>query len=261
MVFLVYCAETASSNIATAFGEMLHLHEGDDFHGMKHFEDGDTHMIEVSGNLFEADLLDGMVKDDIIFLSRHSSNKGIPAFTVHPEGNWSDEALLGGRPKELSVACPLRMVGLLCSINKLNNTSLQVTYEATHHGPFLNCPSLFVELGGDRDTVANRSYAELLAKSIEKSLYDRAEYGKVVVGIGGVHYPEKFTRCTLEGKYAFAHIMPKHHAHRVDMLKKAFERSDAEPELAVLEWKGIKAADRETILRELNTLGVDYAKV
>ena len=45
------------------------------------------------------------------------------------------------------------------------------------------------------------------------------------------------------------------------MLKSAFERSDERAEIAVIEWKSIKANERERIVRELDTLGIDYAKV
>ena len=55
--------------------------------------------------------------------------------------------------------------------------------------------------------------------------------------------------------------MPRHHTGCIDMLGKAFERSEPKSEIAVLEWKRIKAAERETIIRELNALGIDYAKV
>ena len=110
-----------------------------------------------------AEFLEGVVDDSIVFLSRHRSSMGVPAFTVHPEGNWSDEALFGGRPKELSMAFPYGMSAMLRSIKALNKEGIAVTYEATHHGPFLSRPSLFVELGGNEQTICNEEYARLLA--------------------------------------------------------------------------------------------------
>lgn len=45
------------------------------------------------------------------------------------------------------------------------------------------------------------------------------------------------------------------------MLQKAIEKSDRTAELAVIEWKGIKAADRDMIIKRLGELGLDYERV
>jgi D-aminoacyl-tRNA deacylase len=228
---------------------------------MECFSDGKIRMIKVKGRLIDADFLDEITKDLMIFLSRHTSGKEIPAFTVHAEGNWSNDNSLGGKPKELSVSSPSSMINVLSSINKLNKTQVGVTYEATHHGPFLNNPSFFVELGGNVSVVENKKYAEFIASAVAKILDENAPYNKIAVGLGGMHYPSKFTKLALDGKYTFSHIMSKYNIGCIDMLKKAFERSDKRAEVAVIEWKSIKAIEREVIVRELNLLGIDYAKV
>jgi len=261
MVYFVYSAETASSNIATELKVLLQLEKSEDFNGLQHFSNDKIHMIGIEGRVIDADFLDKILDSTVIFLSRHSSNKGISAFTVHAEGNWSNDATLGGKPKELSVSSPSNMLNFLSAIKNMNTTDIGVTYEATHHGPLLNHPSFFVELGGNEDVIASKEHALFIAKATVKALDTDAAYDKIAVGIGGMHYPEKFTRLALEGKYAFAHIMSKYHVDCVDMIGNAFERSDRKPEIALIEWKSIKAIDRENILRELNVLGIDYAKV
>jgi D-aminoacyl-tRNA deacylase len=261
MVYFICSSETASSNIASALREMIDLKQSEDFNGLTHHSSGNLHLVEIKDRLITADFLDEIINDTIIFLSRHSSAKEIPAFTVHAEGNWSDEASLGGKPKQLSVSSPSKMLDVLSAINSLNKTDIHVTYEATHHGPFLNNPSFFVELGGNADTINNKDYAAFIASAVARSLDTQAHYDKIAVGIGGMHYPEKFTKLALEGKYAFSHIMSKYNISQVDMLSQAFSRSDRKAEIAVIEWKSIKAIEREIIVRELNLLGLDCAKV
>lgn len=261
MVYFVYSNDVTSSNIARSLISVLALPETEDFHGFQSFGSGGIRMIKIDGRLIDADFLDKLLDDTVIFLSRHSSSKGISSFTVHAEGNWSSENRLGGRPKSLSVSSPENMIKLLCSIKGVEKDGMEVTYEATHHGPYLNVPSLFVELGGNEDVMNSESLAEVLANAVAASIDKEPEYDKIVVGIGGMHYSGKFTRLALEGKYAFAHIMPKYHATCTDMLKSAFERSDITAEIAVIEWKSIKAVEREMIVRELDRLGIDYAKV
>lgn len=260
-MYFVYSNETASSNIASSLKRLLHLEEIEGIGGLRQFGRKGIRMVEVEGRLVNAESVDGIVDELAIFLSRHSSAAGKPSFTVHATGNWSDDASLGGKPRSLSVASPINMLKLLKSISVTNNTDIPVTYEATHHGPLLNRPSLFVELGGNEDVINSTELAGLLAKAVADSLDKEAVYDKIAVGIGGMHYPQKFTRLALEGKYAFSHIMSKHYASKVDMLSEAFARSDARAELAVMEWKGIKGEDREIIVRELDKLGIDYAKV
>jgi D-aminoacyl-tRNA deacylase len=261
MIYFAYSAETASLNIAQALRGFLGLEEREDFHGLKCFGGNGILMLEVGGRLINADFLDAFVDAPLIFLSRHSSSMGIPAFTVHAEGNWSSEASLGGRPKMLSVSSPVGMLKALRTIKAINNTDLDVTYEATHHGPLINSPSFFVELGGNEDVINNAEHAKLLADAVARSIDADAGYGKIAVGFGGMHYPRKFTALALDGKYAFSHIMSKHHIGNTDMIEHAFARSDIPAEIAVIEWKGIKSAEREVIIRELARLGIDYAKV
>lgn len=261
MVYFIYSDETASSNIAASLRELLSLKEVERNENFHKFYANGIHMIGIKGKLINAEFIDNIVDGTIIFLSRHSSSKGIPAFTVHSEGNWSKDVSLGGLPKKLSVSSPYSMFKILNSINSVNSTDIEVTYEATHHGPFTNNPSFFVELGGNEDTINSKFHAELLSKAIASSLEKEFAYDKIAVGFGGMHYAMKFTKLAINGNYAFSHIMPKYQITNLDMIKSAFEQSDLKPEIGVIEWKGIKAVDRESIIRELSVLGIDYAKV
>jgi D-aminoacyl-tRNA deacylase len=261
VIYLVYCDETASSNIADAVRNILNLDLDEPFSGLECWASEEVKLFKIPGSLINADFVDNIVDDTTIFLSRHSSSKGIAAFTVHATGNWTEDNSLGGKPKALSISSPSRMLNVLSEINHLNNTEINVTYEATHHGPYMNHPSFFVELGGNEETVSNKSHAHLLARAVVKSFKTKTQYEKVAVGIGGMHYSDKFTKLALAGRYAFSHIISKYYVSNTDMLKAAFERSDIRAEIAVMEWKSIKAADRESIIRELSSLGIDYAKV
>jgi len=228
--------------------------------GMKSFRAGETRMFEVKGDLTSADSVDSVIgKDFAVFLSMHSSARGIAMFTVHAEGNWGDEAILGGKPKKLSTASPSNMLSALKGISKRSG-DLQATYEATHHGPLLDAPSFFVEVGGTDEATNSKKMAGSLANAISDFLYaDKAEFGKVAIGIGGTHYPEKFTKLALDGTYAFAHIMPKYNS-RIDMLRQAVERSDEPVETAVIEWKSFNSEQRGEILQELERIGIDHEK-
>ncbi|MDE1832848.1 MAG: hypothetical protein KGH58_00325, partial [Candidatus Micrarchaeota archaeon] len=122
--------------------------------------------------------------------------------------------------------------------------------------------SLFVELGGNPGFAGSLQNRKMLASAIAGALENgfEAEYDKVAIGIGGTHYPRKFTRLAVEGRYAFGHMMPNY-AINTDMIASAVECSDVAVERAVVEWKSIKGPDREMVIRRLEELGIDYDRV
>ncbi len=223
----------------------------------------------LSTSLTFADSLDGRACELIIFISRHSSAAGIPSLTVHAEGNWGDYAELGGRPRTLSVAAPSAM---LCALREFNaiETKMEKTYEATHHGPALRTPSMFIEIGGNERVVHDKSLASELGR-VALSVAESAAEGSinssaVALGIGGTHYPRKFTSMALSKGYAFSHIMPKHALSNpdgtanLDMAVQAAERSGAMPSIAVIDWKSMNSQKRASFIKALAGIGIDYEK-
>lgn len=227
----------------------------------RHFKSDRVDILELERIPIYEEGLDSLIDTDLfVFLSRHRSSKGVASFTIHPLGNWAASAEAGGKPGMLSVSAPWQMRNMLARISKLNNTDVRVTYEATHHGPLLETPSFFVEVGGS-EAITDLHY-DILADAVAGYFLENHEnVGKVAVAIGGTHYPEKFTRLAIEGKYAFSHIMPRHSCTYSDMLKMAIQRSEPKAECAVIDWKGITAPEREVAIKKLAGLGIDYVRV
>ncbi|MEM3212287.1 MAG: D-aminoacyl-tRNA deacylase [Candidatus Micrarchaeaceae archaeon] len=225
-------------------------------------------LVESSVPLINAELVDSMGFDIAYMLSKHVSAAGVSAFTVHATGNWNDKAELGGKPHELSVASPVEMLGVLQHAKAMldKEIKIELTYEATHHGPLLKTPCLFVEIGGNDKTVASKELAGVLGAALLDSLGSAAEYNKVVIGIGSNHYPAKFSQLAFSKGYAFAHIMPKYAFGNEDgtnnsfMLDQAFERSRQKPELAVIDWHSFNAVERQEMIKKMNELGIDYER-
>lgn len=218
---------------------------------------------------FQADFVDSFGCETIVFLSRHKSEAGVASFTTHSLGNWRDSADFGGAPKRLSFAAPVLMRFTLEELSKIE-VSAEKTYEATHHGPLLKTPSLFVELGGSDEMIASREGAAKVADAaygaISSFAEADAESGRVVIGIGSNHYPEKFSRLALEKGYAFSHIMPKYAilndggGNNLDVLAQALTNSAPEPEAAVVDWKSLNSLMKEETLKKLDEIGLDHEK-
>ncbi len=266
MVILMFIVYTSVNRISNNIGKQLISSFG--FEETKKtdigtfFKRDDMEMVRIETDLTKSEFLDDFISTDyFVFLSSHSSGKGILSFTCHSVGNWTLDDHLGGRGKELGFASPINMLSFLSHMNSNNKYDIDLKYEATHHGPLLKTPSFFVEVGGLEKIPNFDDVCFGVAKSVVDINRSKREYNKIVIGIGGGHYPIKFTKLALEEGYGFSHILSKYNIKEVDMIEQAVIKSDVLPESAVIEWKSIKKEDKEEIIRRLELVGMDYVKV
>ncbi|MCQ2056284.1 MAG: D-aminoacyl-tRNA deacylase [archaeon] len=147
----------------------------------------------------------GIKVDEIVFLSRHSSASNKPALTVHAIGNYRDNQM-GGMCGTLVKATPHTMTATLRSIKELNNNSeYSVSFEVTHHGPFVNVPTMYMEIGSDRNRWTDIRAADTL---VDAFLRRNSENYMVAVGIGGGHYAPRFSEMAFTYKVDFGHMIP-----------------------------------------------------
>jgi D-aminoacyl-tRNA deacylase len=204
--------------------------------------------------------------DLIVFISRHSSQSGKPTLSVHTPGNLGD-AELGGLPKVLSISPAISMQTVLKAFmhyKETLNIDYEVSFECTHHGPSLNVPTMFVELGSSIQQWSDLKAAEAVAHSAMTAIANfTAPTTSAVIGIGGTHYNQRFTLMALLGEAAFGHMIPKYAVHIVDaeMLSQCVERTLEKVSLAVLDWKGIKSEDKPNLISALETNGLPFKKV
>ncbi|MGB9740168.1 MAG: D-aminoacyl-tRNA deacylase [Candidatus Bathyarchaeia archaeon] len=202
----------------------------------------------------------------VIFISRHSSVSGTPTLSVHTPGNLG-EAELGGIQRNVSVSPANAMRDVLINMALLKEeTHLQydVCYECTHHGPSLNVPAMFAELGSSPKQWSDLKAAEVVACAVIKAVENFGESkAKAVLGIGGPHYNAKFTRIALESEIAFGHMIPKYALSHVDaeVLKQCIEKTLEKVECAVLDWKGIKGEYKTKLLEMLDNSSLQFKKI
>jgi D-aminoacyl-tRNA deacylase len=202
----------------------------------------------------------------IVFISRHSSQSGKPTLSVHTPGNLGD-AQLGGLPRTISVSPALSMQNALKAFLHYKEElclDYEVSFECTHHGPSLNVPAMFVELGSSEVQWRDSKAAEAVAHAAMSAISEfSASHHSAVLGIGGTHYNQKFTLMALMGEAVFGHIIPKYAVSQVDaaMLLQCVEKTLEKVPLAILDWKGIKSEDKPNLLSALETAGLPFKKV
>ena len=202
----------------------------------------------------------------IVFISRHCSSSGKPTFSVHTPGNIN-MAQMGGLPKTLSISPAQTMQNALKALEYLRDGSkldFEVSYECTHHGPSLNIPTMFIELGSSKTQWHNSKAAEIVAHAAIHAI-SKFNISKktAAIGIGGTHYNRKFTNLALNSDTIFGHIIPKYLIQYLDseILNQCREKTLEKIDSSILDWKGIKSSDKPQLLKALKDINLPYKKI
>ena len=211
---LLVCSEPdlPSVNMRAA---LMRMHEWEDLgekDGARFCVCGDTYMISIDDMHIRHDGIDrqaeefGIQVDDVVVMSKHSAKSGKPALTAHPIGNYHENEF-GGRERALVQASPALMTDALRRIVSYNDVpGIQTCFEVTHHGPWMDRPTFYIEIGSDESHWGDVHSAEILARVIT-DLDPHDEY-PTVVGVGGGHYAPRFTDLALSRKVNVGHMLP-----------------------------------------------------
>ena len=204
--------------------------------------------------------------DFIIFASKHKSEKGVKTLTVHAPGNFRN-ADLGGEMGKVCKSSALFQKQIFEKLRKNaeeHNLKYDVTLESTHHGPLINKPCIFIEIGSSENEWVNRKAGFIIAKTISEIIQEFKEnpYNEIAIGIGGPHYCPNFNKIQLNSNIAISHVIPQYvFPLTEEMIKEAIEKTEEEIDLALLDWKGLgNAEQRQEVLDILDKLYVRYEK-
>jgi D-aminoacyl-tRNA deacylase len=135
--------------------------------------------------------------------------------------------------------------------------------EVTHHGPLIEIPCCFIELGSSEAQWSEEKPAKILAKTIlSLQDYKLNKNWIPVLGIGGPHYCPNFNKIQLNSQYAISHIIPEYALPLTpNMLKEAEQKTTEHIKEVVLDWKGCgKSEERQKTINLLNQLGFNYKR-
>ncbi|XLR50027.1 hypothetical protein HN51_000706 [Arachis hypogaea] len=168
----------------------------------------------------------GEVVDEVIFFSKHTAVSNKPALTVHPIGvphlREGDVPPQGGKPGWAALPNPrigpwLRLLKKLAQAHNLV-PEFEITLEATHHGPFTNKPTMFLEIGDTEDYWKRQDAAQVMAQLVWEGLGLRGgtdvgnwsrenDKKKVLLGIGGGHYTPRHMDVVLRDDVWVGHLL------------------------------------------------------
>lgn len=149
------------------------------------------------------------LRPTLVFPSIHRGEQNIHCLTVHPLGNPGGSAEIGGRPRTLVPTDPHRMAAALRGLSERSAAvGIPATFEATHHGPELDLPAFFVEIGYGEDPGPSDAAVRALAEVI--AALGPTEEERVALAVGGGHYAPHFTDLVLRRRWALGHILSRH---------------------------------------------------
>lgn len=222
------------------------------------------------------DGLDRKIDADLfIFISKHSAVEGRPSLTCHPIGNFG-KAEKGGREKTLCTAPSFFLKNILNELNKnSDDADYDVTMEATHHGPFLEKPILFVEIGSSEKEWEDQNAGSIIAKSlistiknnsndndsINKNFNEKNNNYESVFVIGGSHYNHVATKAMLKTNFGVGHICTKYNLENLDesLIKQAMKKTIPEARFVLLDWKGL-GKEKKGIVDILERSNIEYRR-
>ncbi|KAJ1459421.1 hypothetical protein M885DRAFT_560779 [Pelagophyceae sp. CCMP2097] len=204
---------------------------------------------------------------DVLFLSRHASKSGTPALCCHaigvPEGT---EAKSGGESGKYPPPSPLlaptyRLLHKVVKASALSH--FDASLEASHHGPLLKTPCMFVEIGSTEAEWDLSEPADLWVDALVELLGLSERGGKpgspsemcwaslspdaraaatVVFGAGGGHYQAKLSDALRADESAFV-------GHMLAGYIFDFEKDDWQKTLEAARSSTALAYGREPLLR------------
>ncbi|MFA5070758.1 MAG: D-aminoacyl-tRNA deacylase [Candidatus Pacearchaeota archaeon] len=195
--------------------------------------------------------------DFIIFASKHQSAKGGKTLSIHAPGNWN-KAQFGGKNFEV---CKTSAVFQKQLFEKLKNVkeefnlkNYELTLECTHHGPLINKPCVFVEIGPTETEWKDRKAGFVVAKAISEIIKDFKEnpYNEVAIGIGGPHYCPNFNKIQMDSNVAISHIIPQYALPLTEeMIQNAIAGTDEDIDLFLIDWKGLGNSEQRNQAMEI----------
>jgi D-aminoacyl-tRNA deacylase len=197
-----------------------------------------------------------------IVLSPHRSETGKPCLTTHTTGNWCTKADFGGVPNMLSFANASFMKDFMLKARGLNESlglGFEVCYEADHHGPTVNIPYTFVEVGSSEAQWNNIAACSIVADAVMDVLKSNKKYD-AFFGIGYGHYMPSVTRYALGSELAVGHMLASHSFGCLDrnMFTQAISRNmEGRAKCVAVEKKALSSVQRKKISELCNVEGLE----
>ena len=206
--------------------------------------------------------------DFVIFASKHQSEKREKTISIHAPGNWRI-AELGGENRKVCKTSALFQKQIFeklrINMKKYDVEKYNLTLEATHHGPLIDKPCIFIEIGSTEIEWNDKRAGFVVAKTISEIIeeFKLEPYNEIAVGVGGPHYCPNFNKVQLNSNVAISHIIPQYALPITEeMIQEAISKTEEEIDFVLLDWKGLGNSEhRQEVINVLDKLHINYKRI
>jgi D-aminoacyl-tRNA deacylase len=130
-------------------------------------------------------------------------------------------------------------------------------HEATHHGPDVETPSVFIEIGSTGEEWIRIDAAQNLVDALVATITNyqgEKSTVPVVFGIGGLHSCSNFNKYSAAGQILLGHVAPTYVLENItkDTIEHAIKRTTL-PQLVVVDTKALNSALKSKVLTLLES--------
>ena len=120
---------------------------------------------------------------------------------------------------------------------------------------------MFIEIGTTENQWTNTDLCKSIAKLVVKTMKNEKKSYPTALCFGGTHYPEKFTKEIIKGRYALGTVIPKHALDFLDqeLFNHILDRNQL-AESALLDWEGL-VPHKQKVLDFLNKTDLEVIKL
>jgi D-aminoacyl-tRNA deacylase len=245
IAIIVSNKDPAGMNIKKALLDNFNFIEENSFKGEKTFflkkDYILTRIYTINDDCVHANSIDKEIDSELfVFATKHKSNSGIPSLTAHSPGNFG-MAELGGFERKLCISPAFYIKQAINELSALNTIDFDVVQEVTHHGPYIEKPVFFIEIGSGEKEWNNKEAGVIVARALMNTLLKKNFNFESAIGIGGLHTMPNFKKIILKTNIAFGHVCAKYNLEELDfeILEQAYKRTIPNPKKIIIDWKGL----------------------
>lgn len=261
VAIIISTVDYAGLNIKKHLIEFNFKETGEKFEGYNIYKKDNIKIYTTdTRSVFCEDFDKKIAADYFIFPTTHRSESNMKSLTCHVQGNFN-KAELGGKEKTLVKSSAVLLKEMLLSLNKFGkDSSYEISMECDHHGPFIDKPCLFIEIGSTENEWKDENAGKIITETIMDALSKKNSY-KIAIGIGGTHYCSNFNKTILTTDIAISHVCPKYNLTSLtkEMLMQMIEKTVEKVDFILLDWKGL-GAEKEKVLSILKELNLEYKR-
>jgi len=208
----------------------------------------------------ELENIDKEIEADLfVFATIHQSASKHPCLTCHPIGNW-DKAEHGGNERTIYQSSAAYWKMFYLRLKELSS-DIDITLEATHHGPHVEKPTLFVEIGSGEEQWNDPKFGDILAECIMDVFTKEPIDVKACIVLGGGHYNSAVMKLFEQSDWSVGHVCPKFMLETLDedTLRQAIDNTIPKAEMVALDHKGL-GSSREKVKELLDRMNIPYDK-